>query len=201
MAGRQPKTASSNKTSINVRWLNNALRSIGAAGADSIKSIAPNLFDTTMTGAKAARSIARTIRSSKSSLDQINNSLKNNRYVDMARRTVTRSLDDIKQGTLYNPDRGAEEMAEKQFGDLGGDWGDDEWGNDEDGSVTFNYFDEGDDGQSQSQTTEIVDAINQGTVANLKATKASMIPVNVHLALIAKKGEYDFKKIGGKKGY
>lgn len=172
--GRQPKTASSNKTSINVRWLNNALRSIGAAGADSIKSIAPNLFDTTMTGAKAAHSVAMTIRSSKSSLDQISSSLKNNRYVDMARRTVTRSLDDIKQGTLYNPDRGAEEMAEKQFGDLGGDWGDDEWGNDEDGSVTFNYFDEGDDGQSQSQTTEIVDAINQGTVANLKATKASM---------------------------
>ena len=34
-----------------------------------------------------------------------------------------------------------------------------------------------------------------------KASKASMIPVNAHLALIAKKGEHDFKKIGGKKGY
>lgn len=34
-----------------------------------------------------------------------------------------------------------------------------------------------------------------------KATKASIIPVNAHLALIAKKGEHDFKKIGGKKGY
>ena len=31
--------------------------------------------------------------------------------------------------------------------------------------------------------------------------KASMIPVNAHLAIIAKKGEHDFKKIGGKKGY
>lgn len=34
-----------------------------------------------------------------------------------------------------------------------------------------------------------------------EASKASMIPVNVHLALIANKGERDFKKIGGKKGY
>ena len=31
--------------------------------------------------------------------------------------------------------------------------------------------------------------------------KASIVPVNAHLAIIAKKGEHDFKKIGGKKGY
>lgn len=40
-----------------------------------------------------------------------------------------------------------------------------------------------------------------GSKMSKKATKASMIPVNVHLALIANKGERDFKKIGGKKGY
>ena len=170
MAGRQ-KTASSNKTSMNVRWLNNALRSIGAASADSFKSIAPNLFETANTGARAARSVAMTIRNSKSSIDQINNSLKNNRYIDAAKRTITRSIDDIKQGNIYNPDRGANEMAEKQFGDMG-DWGDD-YGDDE-GSVTFNYFDEGDPGVSEAQTSEIVDAINQGTIAQLKATKASV---------------------------
>lgn len=40
-----------------------------------------------------------------------------------------------------------------------------------------------------------------GSKMSKKATKASMIPVNVHLALISNKGERDFKKIGGKKGY
>lgn len=40
-----------------------------------------------------------------------------------------------------------------------------------------------------------------GNKASVTLTKASMIPVNAHLALIAKKGEHDFKKIGGKKGY
>lgn len=40
-----------------------------------------------------------------------------------------------------------------------------------------------------------------GSKMSKKATKASMIPVNAHLALIANKGERDFKKIGGKKGY
>lgn len=40
-----------------------------------------------------------------------------------------------------------------------------------------------------------------GNKISEKAAKASIVPVNAHLAIIAKKGEHDFKKIGGKKGY
>ena len=121
-----------NSRSYTTKWLKNAMRSIGASYGDNIKSLAPNLYEISSTGAKTATQVARSIRTNRNGNEGIANALKNNKYVKFAQAAYRNALVDIKSGNLNNKEREAssfegisdaveEAMSGFTFGDDGAD--------------------------------------------------------------------------------
>lgn len=189
---KKAKVSVKNKGSLNTKWLNNAMKSIGAASADTFKSIAPNISSTGSAVSETLKTARRTVKGT--SARRIGKLLSENRYVQLAQGAVNQSINDIKTGNLYNQNRAAEKYA----GDLGLDDFDDGWDSDDYGdgeaSVTFNYIDEGDDNGGSNASVMISDAINQSSQAQLKASKATidaMIGVSSASISVVQQGFYE----------
>ena len=167
MARSNSKVRSSAKVSLDAKWLNNAMKSIGAASAATFKSIAPNISSAGSGTATVVKSAATAVKSKTAS--QVAKQLSQNKYVQLAKTTLEQSKKDIKSGNLYNPDRAAEKMMGSSFDDFNFDDFDDS-----EASVTFNFIDDGGSENAANASVMISDAIASGTQAQLQASKATI---------------------------
>ena len=161
---------SKQKSNLNTKWLNNALKSIGSATAATFKDIAPNIYDTGETAIDAGTKAVRTIRGAKGSINKISKQLSSNKYVRMAKDSVNRSLEDLKTGNLYNPNRDTSGDEDMDWGDFMDDF--DSMDSSE-GNVTFNYIDTSDNSNDDGNIA-LADAISRSSQAQMKASKANI---------------------------
>ena len=164
---QKPATNTRGKSKVSTKWLNNVMKSIGAASVDNFKEIAPNLSELGKGTAGAIRSIKDVTKGN--NVSQVSKALSNNSTIKSVKKAFTNSLNDIKTGKIYNNERLTETM-EESFGDF--DFSDFEDAN-EDATVTFNYIDDGNRSSSNGSAV-IADAIATSAESNIKAQKASV---------------------------
>ena len=167
--GKRPARATtSNRQKLNTSWLNNAMKSIGAATASTFKDISPTMYSMGSAGAKAIGSVASTARQNKASLGNLNKAIAGNKYIQLAKKTMDQSIADLKSGNLYNDGRASESMGgfddfNDSLDDMFGDFDSEDVGN------VVNIV--SDDSQGSAM---IADAITKGAEMNLRASKASV---------------------------
>jgi hypothetical protein len=173
MASKKPATKVSGKHKMDTKWLNNAMKSIGAATAANFKDIMPYTYKAGSEVGFTARDVYKTANTKgRSALGNLNNIIAGNKYVKMAKKALDQSIEDVKSGNLYNENRASESFGggfddfsddiDSMFGDFDSD--------EESGGVTLNYVEASDDrGNSM-----VADAIAKSSEANIKASKASV---------------------------
>ena len=112
---QNPATNTRGKSKVSTKWLNNVMKSIGAASVDNFKEIAPNLSELGKGTAGAIRSIKDVTTGN--NVSQVSKALSNNSTIKSVKKAFTNSLNDIKTGKIYNNERLTETM-EESFGDF-----------------------------------------------------------------------------------
>lgn len=184
---RKPSNQGQKRQKLNTTWLNKAMKSIGAATADTFKDISPTLYAMSSSTAKAAKNISNTVRQNKTNIGKLNKAIAGNKYIQMAKKTIDQSIEDIKSGNLYNNGRGDESMS--GFDDFN-DSLDDMFGDFDSESSTSVVNVMTDDSQGSAM---IADAISSSTTANLKASKAS---VDAMIALSSTSLQQNLESLG-----
>lgn len=151
---------------LNTTWLNNAMRSIGAATAATFKDISPTLYSMGSVTAKGASTAATKVRQSKASIGKLNRAIASNKYIQLAKKTMDQSIDDLKTGNLYNDHR---DTGSDDFGDFDDMFGD--FDSEDSGAPVVNIMSEA---NSSENSEMVVDAITRGAQMNIKASKASV---------------------------
>ena len=165
---------------LNTKWINNAMRSVGSISATVFKDMAPTVFDTGKEIGTSLNNVRKTIQGT--SMQDVGKQLSGNKYISLGKKMLDNAIDDLKSGNLDNQQRMNDSMMEGMFGDNSDDM-ESMFSDFDDGesSVTFNYFDEGNDQGSSEATLRLANSIDNNTEANLKASKAtidSMIAVS-----------------------
>lgn len=165
---------------LNTKWINNAMRSVGSISATVFKDMAPTVFDTGKEIGTSLNNVRKTIQGT--SMQDVGKQLSGNKYISLGKKMLDNAIDDLKSGNLDNQQRMNDSMMEGMFGDNSDDI-ESMFSDFDDGesSVTFNYFDDGDDQGSSEATLRLANSIDNNTEANLKASKAtidSMIAVS-----------------------
>ena len=184
---RKPSNQGQKRQKLNTTWLNKAMKSIGAATADTFKDISPTLYAMSSSTAKAAKNVSNTVRQNKTNIGKLNKAIAGNKYIQMAKKTIDQSIEDIKSGNLYNNGRGDESMS--GFDDFN-DSLDDMFGDFDSESSTSVVNVMTDDSQGSAM---IADAISSSTTANLKASKAS---VDAMIALSSTSLQQNLESLG-----
>ena len=151
---------------LNTTWLNNAMRSIGAATAATFKDISPTMYSMGAATAKGASAAATKVRQSKASIGKLNSAIASNKYIQLAKKTMDQSIDDLKTGHLYNEHR---DTGSDDFGDFDDMFGD--FDSEDSGAPVINVMSEG---NSSENNEMVVDAITRAGQMNIKASKASV---------------------------
>lgn len=161
---RAPKFTSKRRSKLGYKWLDNALRSVGAATTDAFKSMAPNMTNAAQTSRETVSEATNTLKSSNMGLKQIGKRIQNNSYVKTAKDAFDQSVDDVKKGKLYNPNRssGTGEEIDDILSGL------EEFAGDEDG-VIFNYM--GDDEPGEDEYATFSDIAGNYAETTIKASK------------------------------
>lgn len=176
MAGKSSTRKSppkkSSRGSLNTKWLNNALKSIGAATASTFKDITPNAYEIGDSTATAVKSTFNSIKKTANTGKRVTNLLSNNKYIQMVKKSMDQTLADIKAGNLYNEGK---DDGSDQFADFMDDFNDsfDDF-DDEAGGVNFTYIDESGDDEEDNSRALLAETINRSTEASLKASKAQI---------------------------
>ena len=165
---------------LNTKWINNAMRSVGSISATVFKDMAPTVFDTGKEIGTSLNNVRKTIQGT--SMQDVGKQLSGNKYISLGKKMLDNAIDDLKSGNLDNQQRMNDSMMEGMFGDNSDDM-ESMFSDFDDGesSVTFNYFDEGNDQGSSEATLRLANSIDMNTEASLKASKAtidSMIAVS-----------------------
>lgn len=181
MAMKKAKVTKKSSRHVNTRWLNNAMKSIGAATLDSFKEIAPNLFEAGSSAATVGSEAVSTVRNSRQTLNTISRSLSNNALIGVGKRAIDRSLSDLKSGNLYNSSRSSDDFGADDFDMDGWDFDDD---GDDGSSVSFTYVNEDKGNGSEDASIMISDSIQRAAESSLRAQKAS-IDTMVSLASVS----------------
>lgn len=173
---RKRGTVKKNYNKLKTTWLNNAMRSIGAATADTFKAITPNISSAGSATISTTKDVAKKVVKN-ANLKELNKSLSNSVYMKTAQKAMDRAIKDVKSGNLYNKKRADDEIADSYLKDMGfdDDMFDsfDDMTTDGDVNVTFNMIDDDNEDQS-SLGYDIGSAIEESTTANLKASKATV---------------------------
>ena len=163
MAQKNKKTSGSK---INARWINNAMKSIGQASLSTFKDFAPTITDTASAVGKDLKSLRNIAKNTTGQ-----NALAENKYIQVAKKSVGYAIEDLKNGKFWNADREDDLMAKSMgLDDFDFDFDD----SDDGGDVTFNYIDESDNGASSDAAFQISNTITESTNASLKASKATI---------------------------
>ena len=165
---------------LNTKWINNAMRSVGSISATVFKDMAPTVFETGKEIGTSINNVRKTIQGT--SMQDVGKQLSGNKYISLGKKMLDNAIDDLKSGNLDNQQRMNDSMMEGMFGDNSDDI-ESMFSDFDDGesSVTFNYFDDGDDQGLSEATLRLANSIDNNTEANLKASKAtidSMIAVS-----------------------
>lgn len=155
----------SKNVKVNTTWLKNAMKSVGIAGSDYLRDIAPNLHEITSTGVNTSKELITTIKRNNNSTSRIAESLSSNKYVKYAQSAYRNVMTDIKSGNLAGD-------SERTF-DSG------------DGSTEgFSFGDDGADGSginvnvsspdNSAGFANLSEQMERSTTAQVKMQKASM---------------------------
>ena len=173
MADTSKKNVTKKSHMLNTKWLNNAIKSVSSSSVKAISEVAPTLSDLTISGANVTKNVLTSLRSGKSTMNNIGNQISSNRYIKFAQKAYTNALEDLKTGNLNNESRMEEAL----------------WGSDSDmGGGDFTFGDEDIDGESSSLTVnvdsgsdnfnaglmELSKQINQNSVTMVKTAEANM---------------------------
>ena len=90
---------------LNSKWLQNTLRSLGVAGMDMVQELIPATSETISSGSKAVTDAVKSVRSTKTSGTKLINAIKSNPAVKMGEEFFKNAIDDIKTGNIYNTER------------------------------------------------------------------------------------------------
>lgn len=172
MAMKKAKVVKKVNRRVNTQWLNNAMKSIGAASLDSFKDIAPNLFEAGSSAATVARNATSVVRNSRQSLNSISRSLANNQHIQVGKRAIDKSIEDLKSGNLYNSSRSFDLGGADDFDMDGWDFEDDS--DDGSSSVSFTYVNEDKGNESDDGSLIISESIQKAADSSLKAQKATI---------------------------
>ena len=96
---------SSHSTNVNTRWLNNAMKSIGLSTKDAFRDLYPNISEVTSSAARTSRSVISSLKTGRSNMNRVNDTLRTNKYVDYASRAYKNAITDLKSGNFNNQDR------------------------------------------------------------------------------------------------
>lgn len=166
---QQPKRNAGRKRSkLNTSWLNNAMKSIGAATADTFKDISPTMYSMGSAGAKAVSNTAAKVRQSRPSIGKLNSAIAGNKYIQIAKKSMDQSIQDLKSGNLYNANRPSSGGSDSfdDFDDMFSDFDGDDTSN-----TTINIVNDSNDSDGSAI---LADAITKSGQMNIKATKASV---------------------------
>ena len=161
-------------TTFNSKWLKNAIRSIGISSNEVIKDIAPNLHEVTSSGVKTSTELVSSLRRNRGGTQRINDTLKQNKYVQYATKAYKNALSDIKSGNFNNTERMSEAFDKSMMDGLeeatdGFSFGD--AGDEESSNVNVNYIAGGGD---NSAILSLGEQIQKQAVAQTKMSKAHM---------------------------
>ena len=172
------RLASSSRTNtINTKWLQNAVKSIGASAKNVLKNdFAPNLYSAVSSGAETAKSVVSALRTNTAGTGNVQRQISNNKYVKAANNAYKNALADLKAGNFNNDDR----LTDALFGDMGFDDIDSFF---DDGGFTFD-----DDGAESNVNVNVIGAnsgnndamfamstqLQKNAEATLKTSQANM---------------------------
>ena len=151
-------------------WLANAVKSIGLSYGEVFKEISPNIYDIANVSAKSVNDLARNARST--NVNNVTNSLSNNRYVKAGQNLIKNTIADLKTGNSNNKDRVDEAISNSMGGFEEFDSGTffDDWDfEDGDASVQINNYSD-----TSGFSIAIDDSMKRNTEAQLKGHKANI---------------------------
>jgi hypothetical protein len=164
------KATFSKNTKINSKWLSNAMKSIGLSTKEYLTNTYPSITEVGSTAAVGTKNMITALRQNKATMHRITESLKQNKYVQVANKAFNNALSDLKTGKLNNNER-------DPFGDFGFDdfdsdaafsFGDDD--TDESGGANIQYIDTG----SRDAVLSLSKNVTKQSEAMMKTNKASM---------------------------
>lgn len=165
---------SSHSTNVNTRWLNNAMKSIGLSTKDAFRDLYPNITEVTSSAARTSRSVISSLKTGRSNMNRVNDTLRTNKYVDYASRAYKNAITDLKSGNFNNQDRLMEAMGMDDFESItdGTDFtfGDESEITDSN-PVNVNYIN---NGASSDAILAVSEGMQKQSEAILKTNKASM---------------------------
>jgi hypothetical protein len=174
---------------MKTKWLNSAMKSIGASAASSFKSLYPNISDVGEAGFKASKNIVSSITQSRVTVNKVTDRLKNSKYVQFAHKAYNNALNDFKSGKFDNTERmlgfdedmfsGFDDFGETSFGE-------------EDTPVTNNISVNADSG-TKDAVLKLSDNVNKQSESMIKTSKASM---DAFISISAA-SMYQVEKLGG----
>jgi len=171
------------------KWLTNAMKSIGASTASSLKSIYPNLAEVGGASFNASKTIVSSIRNGRTTVRRVTETLKNNKYVQYANKAYKNALSDFKSGNFDQTDRmvGFDEDDFSGFDDF-----DDVSFGDEDTPVTNNINVSSDNG-TRDAVLNLSSNVQKQSENMMKTNKATM---DAYLSINAA-SMYQIEKLGG----
>lgn len=174
---KTPRASVSNVKSnnFNSKWLKNAIKSIGISSSEVIKDIAPNLHEVTSSGIKSSTELVSSLKRNRGGTQRVNDTLRQNKYVQYAGRAYKNALADIKSGNFNNTERQNEALNKSMMGDLEeatdgfsfGDIGDEDSAT----NVNVNYIA---DSNNDSVILGLGQQIQKQATAQAKMSKANM---------------------------
>ena len=183
------KSTYDKKLSTKSKWLENAMKSIGASTQESLKSIYPNLSEVVGTTATTSKNILSTLKNGKGTVGKITETLKNSKYASFAAKAYKNALTDLKSGNFNNTDRmfGFDESDDFDFESSDNDitFGDEDTGETNTYSVNV-------DTGTKDAVLNLSNNVKKQTESLLKTNKASM---DAFISVSAA-GLYQMEKLG-----
>lgn len=177
------------QSQLNTKWLNNAMKGIGASGKNVLTKLAPNLTSTVSEATKTSKAVVNMARDYKATQQRIATSVNQNKYVKYMNTAYKNAAEDLRAGRLQNKEREDEALERSLFGDSGFDDGFSFGDDDSDGGNTYQYID---NSGSSAALADISSSIDRQTDATLKTTKASVDAV----ISVASSAMYQMQSIG-----
>ena len=159
------------KSPIESSWFTNVAKSMGFATTDLVKELMPNTANFMEQNASDTMRMVQDMRKNITSRNMVGRQLKQIPQIEMGKRMLRNTLDDIKSGKIYNKDRlyTNDEFDEFNFGDDDGMFFDDgvEF-LDDDGDM----FDDGDTNVTINKNNTVRNVIDMMPLANVVAGSA-----------------------------
>ena len=169
-----------NASTLNSKWLQNTLKSMGVAGTEMIKDMMPATGETISSARQVAQDAINSVRSSRPSVTRLAKNLKTNSGVKMGQDFFRNALEDLKTGNLYNTERessldGFDDFnmdTDTLFGDI-----DDLAFGDEENAPDINVVNQEINRPNDAATIKAIDRSAEYQVRSAKATVDTMVSI------------------------